>query len=141
MRVYNVFMINNHFAKLYKNKPRTLYQMLEQISKVNKKDYKFAFKLFEQIAHPFNKDDIYLFLENNDDVHLKVSEDTYVLNDLYNHEITKIIINSSHIKVLTNKNNPFIFKILKKYSEYLYVCDFENCDYFWLDKIIIKEEK
>ena len=37
VRVYNIFMINTHFAKLYKNKPKTLYQMLEQINKVNKK--------------------------------------------------------------------------------------------------------
>lgn len=140
MRVYNVFMINNHFSKLYKNKPRTLYQMLEQISKVNEKDYMFAFKLFEQIALPFNRDDLYSFLEKNDDKYLKVSEDTYILSDTYSKEVTKIIVGAAHIKIVSNKNNPEIFKVLKKYSEFLYVCDFDNSDYFWLDKIIIKEE-
>ncbi len=140
MRVYNIFMINTHFTKLYKNKPRTLYQMMEQISKVNRKDCKFAFKLFEQIALPFNKVDLHKYIQRYDNYHIKISEDTYILNDMSTHEVTKIIVGSSRIKVLTNQNNPVIFKLLQGYDDNLYVCDFDGDDYFWLNKINFKEE-
>lgn len=139
MRVYNIFMINTHFAKLYKNKPRTLYQMLEQISKVNKKDYKFAYKLFEQIALPFNKYDLYKYISNIDKDHIKVNENTYILNDILNREITKVIVGNAHIKIITNKNAPAMLKILKNYDNCLYVCDFRENDYFWLEKLNYKE--
>lgn len=135
VRVYNIFMINTHFTKLYKNKPKTLYQMLEQISKVNKKDYEFAFKLFEQIALPLNRSDIYKYIEKKDKNHIKISEDTYILNDVTTREVTKVIIGASHIKIISNINNPDIFRILHDYDECLYACDFNTNDYFWLNKI------
>lgn len=140
VRVYNIFMINTHFTKLYKNKPKTLYQMLEQISKVNKKDYKFAFKLFEQIALPLNRIDINKYIEKRDKNHIKIGDATYILNDINTHEVTKILIGASHIKVISNKNYPDIFNSLYGYDNCLYVCDFNTNDYFWLNKINFKEE-
>ena len=47
-------------------------------------------------------------------------------------EKTYIQVNYSSIIILTNVNSPYIFKILNIYNKKIFVCDFNNRDYFFL---------
>lgn len=137
MRVYYLFKINDSFSKLYFNKTYYLYKMLEQISVSSKNDFIISYRLFEQIATPFNKSkinsDIYKEYENNKD-YIKILN-KHILDG--NVEKTKLTVYNTYIKIKTNKNITDFFKVLKD-EKNMFVCDFNNKDYFWLDKVSVK---
>lgn len=137
MRVYYLFKINDSFSKLYFNKTYYLYKMLEQISLSSKNDFIISYRLFEQMANPFNKSMI------NSIIYDKYSYSKGYVNILNKHtldndiEKTKLTVYNTYIKIKTNKNITEFFKVLEK-EKNIFVCDFNNKDYFWLDKVIVK---
>lgn len=137
MRVYYLFKINDSFSKLYFNKTYYLYKMLEQISLSSKNDFIIAYRLFEQMATPFNKSKI------NADIYKKYEYNNNYIKILNKHtlddgiEKTKLTVYNTYIKIKTNKNITEFFKILKD-EKNMFVCDFNNKDYFWLDKVSVK---
>lgn len=137
MRVYYIFKINDSFSKLYFNKTYYLYKMLEQISLSSKNDFIISYRLFEQMAVPFNKTDInsriYRRYAFNEDY--KKSLNKHTLNNLV--EKTRLTVYNTYIKVKTNKNITEFFKVLSL-DENIFVCDFNNKDYFWLNKVSTK---
>lgn len=136
MRVYYVFKINKYFSYIYINKPYKLYKMVEEIFHVNNYDMILSYKIYEQVAIVFNKEEFNKYLKN-----------IYSLNNYYltnksshiysnNNEYSKLVVNNSNLKIKTNVNNPIFFKDIVNYTDNIFVCDFINKDYFWLDKII-----
>ena len=67
-----------------------------------------------------NKLDSYYYQKNN--VHIISSGDEY----------TKLMVSSYCLKLKTNLNYPTFFSNIKNYSDNIFICDFENKDYFWL---------
>ncbi len=137
MRVYYLFKINDSFSKLYYNKTYYLYKMLEQISLSSKNDFIISYRLFEQMAVPYNKTEI------NSNIYRKYAFDDNYRKTLNKHvlddgvEKTKLTVYNTYIKIKTNKNITSFFKILSS-EENVFVCDFNNKDYFWLNKVTRK---
>lgn len=137
MRVYYLFKINDSFSKLYFNKTYYLYKMLEQISLSSKNDFIISYRLFEQMANPFNKAKI------NGEIYKKYEYDENYIKTLNKHvldngvEKTKLTVYNTYIKIKTNKNITEFFKVLENENN-IFVCDFNNKDYFWLDKVSLK---
>ena len=44
------------------------------------------------------------------------------------------------LKLKSSINYPSFFDSLQKFNNKLFVCDFENQDYFWLENVHKKEE-
>lgn len=136
MRVYYIFKINKYFSYIYNNKPYKLYKMIEEIFHVNNYDMILSYKIYEQVAITFNKEQFNKYLKN------KYSLDKYYLTNKSSHiysninEYSKLVVNNSNLKIKTNVNNPIFFKDVVEYSDNIFVCDFINKDYFWLEKII-----
>lgn len=137
MRVYYLFKINDSFSKLYYNKTYYLYKMLEQISLSSKNDFIISYRLFEQMAIPYNKADV------NSSIYRKFCFDENYKKTLNKHVIddgvekTKLTVYNTYIKIKTNKNITAFFKVLSR-EENVFVCDFNNKDYFWLSKVTSK---
>lgn len=137
MRVYYLFKINDSFSKLYYNKTYYLYKMLEQISLSSKNDFIISYRLFEQMAIPYNKADV------NSSIYRKFCFDENYKKTLNKHVIddgvekTKLTVYNTYIKIKTNKNITEFFKVLSN-EENIFVCDFNNKDYFWLSKVTSK---
>ena len=108
--------------------------MLEQISLSSKNDFIISYRLFEQMAVPYNKTDVNsrIYRKYAFDSNYKKSLNKHVLNDGV--EDTKLTVYNTYIKVKTNKNISAFFKILSN-EDNIFVCDFNNKDYFWLDKV------
>lgn len=138
MRVYYLFKINDSFSKLYYNKTYYLYKMLEQISLSSKNDFIISYRLFEQMAVPYNKTEI------NSNIYRTFADNDNYLKTLNKHvlddgvEKTKLTVYNTYIKIKTNKNITPFFKVLSK-EENVFVCDFNNKDYFWLSKVAPKD--
>ena len=137
MRVYYLFKINDSFSNLYLNRTYYLYKMLEQISKSSKNDFIISYRLFEQMANPFNKNKInamiYKKYENN--LYYQKTLNKHTLDNMF--EKTKLTVYNTYIKIRTNKNITEFFNVLQN-EENIFVCDFNNKDYFWLDKVLTK---
>ena len=136
MRTYYIFNINNYFTYMYKNKPYRIYKILEEMYNVKKSDIVLSYKLFEQIAYSFNKNKLneyvkYLF-KNNTSYYNRLN--SHIICN--NQEYTKLTINNSNIKIKSNINYPSFLDILINYSDNIFVCDFINNDYFWLNKVV-----
>ena len=81
-----------------------LYKMLDEISKSSKNDFIISYRLFSQMATPFNKTDINSKIYRNyafDDSYKKTLN-KHVLNNLV--ENTKLTVYNTYIKIKTNKN-------------------------------------
>lgn len=137
MRVYYLFKINDSFSKLYYNKTYYLYKMLEQISKSSQNDFIIAYRLFSQMATAYNKveinSNIYKAFEYNDKYMKTLNK--HILDDGV--EKTKLTVYNTYIKIRTNQNLTSFFKVLNK-EKNIFVCDFNNKDYFWLSKVSSK---
>lgn len=137
MRVYYLFKINDSFSNLYYNKTYYLYKMLEQISNSSKNDFIISYRLFEQMALAFNKTEI------NSKLYRKYAFNENYFKSLNKHmldngvEKTKLTVYNTYIKVKTNKNITEFFKIINT-EKNVFVCDFINKDYFWLNKVTPK---
>jgi hypothetical protein len=59
----------------------------------------------------------------------------HTIKNLYFDEISKLTVYNSHIKIKTNINYPTFIDSLRNFEKNIFVCDFINKDYFWLDKI------
>ena len=137
MRTYYLFRINESFYNLYCNKTFYLYKMLEEISKSSENDFKISYRLFNQIAIPYNKSYInsllykkYMYNNNYE----KILDKHKLIDEV---ERTKLTVFTTYIKVKSNKNIPVFFKDLKDEIN-VFVCDFNNKDYFFLNKVISK---
>mgnify|MGYP003571327169 CR=1 FL=1 len=121
---------------MYKNSPYKMYKILEELYHTNKYDMVLTYRIFEQIAKSFNKNNLNEYLYYN----LKNLEYYHKRNNIHviadNYEYSKLVINNANLKIRTNVNNCYFFNIINLYYDNIFVCDFMNKDYFWLNKII-----
>lgn len=129
MRKYYLFTIKKDYYEIYKKNPVALYKTLENLYKLKKDDLNYGLTLFNQICdiidinrlkHYFN----YVKEYDNGNKYL------IKLND----EITLFDFHYACIICRSIKNYPTVFNTLNYYSKYIFVCDFYNHDYFFLDK-------
>ena len=126
MRKYYIFIIRKEFYKIYKNNSLVLYKTLENLYNLNLSNFGYGVSIYNQLCLTFNPEVL-----NN-----------YFLRKFNNYKYNKhfiisegviIEIHRSCIVLLTKKNVPNIMKYLLYYNKYLFVCDFDNKDYFWLE--------
>ena len=118
MRTYYIFNVNRYFSYMYKNKPFKMYKMFEEIYYSKSYDSLNTYRNFETVAVPFNKIMLneYIYYE-------------FKLKYGYKRNGNKHNLNTSENSTLQINN----------YNNNLFVCDFENMDYFWLCKLYNKK--
>lgn len=141
MRTYYVFKINKYFSYVYKNKPYKIYKTIEEIYHVKEYDMVLTYKIYEQIALTFNKTKLNEYFnevyKGNNFYHK--NNNTHIYSD--NYEYTKLVVTNSNLKIKSNINNPIFFKDINNCYDNIFICDFINKDYFWLDKVIKKDRQ
>ena len=139
MRTYYIFKINSIYSYSYRNRPYRIYKLLEEVYNMKSTSLEEGYKLFEEIA---------LFLKPsvlNEYIYYSSKNKQGYIDEGSHHiykegeEYTKMQIKKSTIKLTSNINYPHFFDELAGYGENLFVCDFENKDYFWLYKIAAKD--
>ncbi|MGI6329981.1 MAG: sporulation inhibitor of replication protein SirA [Bacilli bacterium] len=137
MRTYYAFIVNEYFAGFYQSKPSSLYKIFEQIYDLGPNDIVLGYRIFEQLATPFNKDHIneYIYNKHSGELSYSKNQNKHLINNIYFSEISKIIVYNSHLKIKSNINYPTFIETIRDFEENIFICDFINKDYFWLDKI------
>ena len=88
----------------------------------------------EEIANPFNKIMLneYIYNEYKYKYGYKRKDNIHYLNTT---DKSILRINNYNIKIETENNYSIFFNDINNYNNNLFVCDFENMDYFWLSKL------
>ena len=137
MRLYYVFNIKSEIITLYKDKPASLYRILENIYYMHEEDINYGFSIFKQITNR-NKmidlnNEIYIRL-HKDLVYSKIGNE-HIINDLYHDEVSILKIKNSHLIVESNKSISSFFKLLLDINSNYFVCDFKDKDFFFITEI------
>lgn len=137
MRTFYLFEVKENILKNYRNNYEELYSLLESIHYLKTEDIILGFNLYEKIVNPILKEEYNDYIKKNNLGHENYIcyNYTHTINDFYFNESTKMIINNSHIKIKTNKNVPSFFYNIRNFKN-IFVCDFNNHDYFLLEDTI-----
>lgn len=138
MRTFYIFRINDEFARLTKECPYNLFKSIEDIYYTPKNNIDTAFNLYEQIVKPFDKNELNdaIYDKCKDSDHYTKFNNTHMINNFYSDEQSKLIVNSTYIILKSSINSPSFFKILECIKD-IFICDFDNKDYFWLQSITV----
>lgn len=138
MRKYYLFLIRDDIKDNYINSEENLYSILYEIYKLNLDNIYYGISIYNQICNVFDKEIINNYLKNKNKKFIKCINNKFFINDIKIHEKSCIQVNNSCIVIKSNCNYPNSLKIFRWYSFNIFICDFENKDYFW---IIPKNEK
>lgn len=133
-----MFKLNKNYISIAKNNPGNIFILLNSIYTYKKSDIIVAFDLFDEICMPINKDffDKYYYnrLKNNEEY--TKFKNVHMYHNYFTGEVSKMVINVSHIKIKSNKeNNIFISNLIGE----LFICDFKNNIFIYCNEI--KEEQ
>ena len=136
MRTFHIFNVNSSIALLTKNDSYPLFHSFLKIKNLSKNDLSLGINLYEQIALPFDKKKMGRRIYNHYkecDFYTKFKDEHKYINK-YRNENSFLKLKNSYMKIETNREYPEFFKYLRKNNN-LFVCDFDNKDYFWIKDI------
>lgn len=136
MRTFYLFKINDEYSNLTKNIPFNLYNTYLSIKLSNKNNLDYLFNQYNSITNQILMPELnkLLYLKMKDMDGYSVYRNVHMYNNYYNNEVSKLIINNSYLILKSNKQNNIFFTMLYDIPN-IFVIDFENKDYFWLEKI------
>lgn len=137
MRTYYAFIIKDSLMHFYSKKPYSLYKILEQIYRLKNNDIVLGYRLLEQVTEPFGtrRTDKFIYKKHLNELEYSRLDDGHMIKNLYSEEITFLKVFHSHVRIKTNNNYSSFFNSIQEYDENIFVCDFENQDFFWMNKI------
>lgn len=137
MRVFYIFKIKKTYAILTKNHPYHLYKTIEKIYYLKPEELELGATMFDNLSGTFNQDNlntnVFSYYKNKDSY--TKFKNTHTIIDYFTKEKSRLIINKSYLLIQSTEEIPSFFKILSKNRGNIFVCDFQNKDYFWLDRI------
>ena len=136
MRKYYLFIIKEDYYNKYQYSPYLLYKALYYLYKMNRYDLENGLYLYHKMCNIVGKNVVLNYIKNKFS-YTNYSKKIIQLESVL--EKTYLQINYSCIIVLSNVNNPYIFKILNIYNKKIFACDFKNRDFFFLKDVVNSE--
>ena len=130
MKKYYLFIINNNYFKIYKNKSYVLYIVLEKLYNMNSYDFSYGINIYNQICEKINVKLLKKYF-NNRIKHLSINNKMKLVN-----ENTWISLKYPCIIIYSDNEESKIYRIFNIYNHDIFMCDFKNKKYFWLNKYI-----
>lgn len=134
MYKYYLFIINNNTYKIYKNNSKYLCQILNTLYHLKDSDLVYGINLYKSLCDIFSIKLLKGYI--NDRFNTEIVNDEIFLKN--RSEITSLKINYSTVIIKSNKKIPEIFRIFNIYNKKIFVIDFKNKKYFWLNDQISK---
>ena len=135
MRKYYLFSIRREFYDVYKKNSYVLYKTLENLYSLKKENLQYGVSLFHQICNLIDKESMHLLFSE----YIRVNKNKYLINE--GKEESVIIIKNPYILYNTNMNLPPSMGKLYSDNKFIFVIDFKNEDYFWLEDHIVLKSK
>ena len=134
MRTYYMFKINKYFAYIYKKWPYKMYKIIEELYYTKDYDMLSSYRYYKRFAIEFDKKVVndYIYSINKTNKLYYRDNSTHILNnDNYN----KLVISNSCLILRTDDMYSLFLQDISNYTDNIFICDFKNKDYFWLDNL------
>ena len=137
MRTFLLFDINENYYALYKNNPKSIYNILNQVYHLKKDNLSFAKNLLNNVVNTIDKNELdkKLFIKLHRDLPYSKRGSIHIFNNFYYGEVTTMEIKNTYIKIKSSKDYNYFLKSLSNYKN-LFVCDFMEGDYFFLKDFV-----
>ena len=129
---YHLFIIKKEIYEIYKNKTYALYKLLYNLYNLNQSDFNYGITLYNQLCNKVNIKKIKKYFTLLDKIKLE-KNNCYLIENNIKHTI---IIKPSHIIYKTNEPNENIMYILDNYSKYIFMCNFNQNEFYWINEKI-----
>ena len=126
MRKYYLFIIKNEY--IIKNKSYGIFKMLKKIYYLKSYDFSYGINIYRELCLPFSVNLLNNYLDKRIS-HKKINNKLIKIQD----ENTYLQLMYPCVIIKTNQNIPKILKIFHIYNRNIFICDFDNDDYFWLN--------
>ena len=126
MREYNLFVIKDEYFNFYNNKPEYLYEILNKLNNFSS-NMNYGITLYEQLCNKIDIEILKYYLNNKYDLS---NNKVFYLDNVF------IELKYSRIVVRSKYNYPRIMKSFNCYNRNIFVCDFKNNDYFFLNSFM-----
>ena len=138
MRTFYIFKIKEEYATLTEKNPYQLFHMLDFIYTLDISEASKGADLFYKIVDRFDekKLDTQLLKKYQEDYFYTKFKNMHQVHNYYKEEETKLMIKKHYLLLKSSVMNPVFLNDLKEIHR-LFLCDFENKDYFWLDKLAV----
>lgn len=136
MRTFYIFKIKKEYAILTKNNPYHMFKLLSYIYNLDPLEVNRGADLFYKLVESFdtNKFDTEIYKTYNDNYFYTKYKNVHQINNYYKKEESRLVIHKHFFTLSSTLIKPTFFDDLSTYDN-LFVCDFQNKDYFWLEKI------
>jgi len=143
MKVYYIFNLKPEFVALYKDNARVLFNILRSIYYLDKEEVTYGYNLFNQLIVPFqkNKLDRELYIHLHQNIPYSKRKDVHYINDLYKDEVSRLTINNFYLKLELDQSYSSFFSLINSKFANLFVCNFKNIDYFFLDEHLRRQKE
>ncbi len=139
MRIFYVYVINEFYKDMYYHHSYSLYKILESIYYERDYDKISSYRMYKQVVTPLNKMMCNGYVTKNHRLSYEYGYDNHAHYIRKKDEHTKMVITNIYIKVISDKNFPTFFHDIFSYEGDVFICDFDNNDYFWLDKLMKRD--
>ncbi len=138
MRSFYIFKIKDEYAILTKNNPYQLFRLLDFIYNLDKEDISRGIDLFYKLVEKLDGKslDIQLFKNYRENYFYTKFKNIHQVNNIYKKEESKLTIRNHYLLLVSTIIKPVFLNDLKTINN-LFLCDFENKDYFWLEKLAV----
>lgn len=135
MRTFYVFKIKKELTILTKETPYNLFRTIENMYYMDSYNLGVSFKIYNDIFDTFNKDYLNKRINNifKNNRYYESDGDIHKITNKYRPENSTLRVYKSHLILKSDTHKP---ALLLNYlmSDNLFVCDFQNKDYFWLSE-------
>ena len=137
MRTFYIFKIKKEMAILTKDTPYNIFKNMEGLKKLVKDNISTSYNIYDQIITPINNKSFNQHILKNykDNLYYQKYYNIHTIYNKYKPENTKLVIKNTYLLLETNAIKPSFLKELA-FDKDLFVCDFENKDYFWIEQVI-----
>lgn len=138
MRSFYIFKIKDEYATLTKNNPYQLFRLLDFIYNLDKEEVSRGIDLFYKLVEKLDSKslDIQLFKNYRENYFYTKFKNIHQVNNIYKKEESKLTIRNHYLLLVSTIIKPVFLNDLKTINN-LFLCDFENKDYFWLEKLAV----
>ena len=135
MKVYFIFEVKNEFKKMYRGRENALFNILKSIYKLSSDEVEYGYTLLKQVTNTIKKDDLDrdIYVKLHREYPYSKKDGIHYYNLLYKDEISRLIIKKTYIRLEVEQDESSFFEVLKKYSDNLFVCDFDKLNYFYIN--------
>lgn len=131
MNKYYLFIIDKKLIKNYKNKSYVLYKLIETLYKSETYDFCYGIKIYWQICNNISVKLLNNYINNRIKIS-KINEKVFKIKN----EQTYIQLMYPCIIIKTKNKKSNLFRIFNIYNRDIFVCDFKNQNYFWLNEYL-----